>query len=66
MNIMCIKNNKVIFYVFYQYRSKNTLFYKEEIFIPQNSKKKENFKIYDSFQTSVSGCCLLTRHVNII
>jgi hypothetical protein len=40
MNIMCVKNNKAIFYVFVNIGSKNTQFYKDEIFIPQNPKKK--------------------------
>jgi hypothetical protein len=41
MNIMCVKNNKAIFYVFVILESENTQFYKDEIFIPQNPKKKK-------------------------
>jgi hypothetical protein len=44
MNIMCVKRNKAIFYVFVNIRSKNTQFYKDEIFISQNPKKKRKIK----------------------
>jgi hypothetical protein len=38
---MCVKNNNTIFYVFSLSGLKNTQFYKDEIFIPQNPKKKK-------------------------
>jgi hypothetical protein len=41
MNIMCVKSNKAIFYVFVNIGSENTQFYKDEIFFPQNPKKKK-------------------------
>jgi hypothetical protein len=41
MNIMCVKSNKAIFYVFGNIGSENTQFYKDEIFFPQNPKKKK-------------------------
>jgi hypothetical protein len=51
MNIMCVKSNKVIFYIFLSISGlKNTRFYKDEIFVPQNPKKNKNkLKIPDSF-----------------
>jgi hypothetical protein len=42
MNIMCVKRNKAIFYAFLLISGlKNTQFYKDEIFNPQNPKKKK-------------------------
>jgi hypothetical protein len=41
MNIVCVKSNKAIFYVFVNLGFENTQFYKGEIFIPQNPKKKK-------------------------
>jgi hypothetical protein len=51
MNIICVTSNKAIFYVFLSIPGmENTRFYKDESFIPQNSKKrKEKLKIPDYF-----------------
>jgi hypothetical protein len=41
MNNMYVKSNKAIFYVFSILGLKNTQFYKDEIFIPQNPRIKK-------------------------
>jgi hypothetical protein len=68
MNIMCVKHNKAIFYFFLSISGlKNTQFYKDENFIPQNPKrKKRKIKIYGFVQPSISSCCVPTQHANIL
>jgi hypothetical protein len=67
MNIMCVKNNNTIFYIFVNIGSKNTQFYKDEIFIPQNpKKKKKKLKYIVLFTQTFLAPRVLTQHANIL
>jgi hypothetical protein len=68
MNIMCVKNNKAIFYVFLSISSLKIVNFTKMKFSSLKilRKRREKFKIHGSFHPSVSSPCVPTQDAHIL